>query len=425
MTSFTSILLILSVIALLAYLINVKYKEFAKHIKTMILVLVAICIVIAIIIYPKDAVESGKDGLLTWFNVVLPALLPFFIGSEILVGLGVVNFIGALLQPLMKPIFNVPGDGAFPFAISVTSGYPVGAKVVSKLRLDNTITQTEAQRLISFCSTSGPLFMIGAVSIGMFNNVSIGPLIAISHYLAAISVGLTFRFYKRKEKVIKKTKSKKYFQYAFKELIRARQKDGRNIGTLMGDAVKEGMNTMLMVGGFIILYSVIIRILHVTYIMDILSGFISSTPFIDLSKEMVNAVLSGIIEMTNGCKNISLITSSSLISKVSMVSFLIGWSGFSIHSQSMTMLGKTDINNNLYMLSKALQGIFAYIYTHILYNLIFKNIIIETASVPSPNYIFSPTWLSVFMFSLKLGFIIILTMFVIGMITGLISKIKV
>lgn len=433
MTSFSSILLFLSITTILAHILKNKYKNFDKHVKTVLMVFVSICVVITIVIYPKDAVEAGKEGLLTWFNVVLPSLLPFFIGSEILVGLGVVNFIGALLQPLMRPIFNVPGEGAFPFAISVTSGYPVGAKVVSKLRSDKVVTQAEAQRLVSFCSTSGPLFMIGAVAVGMFNNPSVGPLIAISHYMAVISIGIAFRFYKvrkkRKKKVVEEVKDKKYFKHAFDELIKAREKDGRGIGTLMGDAVKEGMNTMLMVGGFIILYSVIIRVLHVTHIMDFTSGFISefigSTSFLGISREMVNAVLSGVIEMTNGCMNIAMITSSSLVMKISMVSFLIGWSGLSIHSQAMTMMSKTDINGKIYMLAKALQGIFAYIYTHILYNLVFKDIIIETSNMPGPKLIFSPTWLSVFKFSLELGFTILITILVIGLITGLISKIKV
>lgn len=424
MAEFFSILLILFLTALLLYFFKLKAKSFNKHIKTLMLVFLSIITVIAIIIYPKDAVDAGKDGLLTWFNIVLPALLPFFIGSEILVGLGVVNFIGALLQPLMTPLFNVPGEGAFPFAISVTSGYPVGAKVVSRLRMDKVISQTESQRLISFCSTSGPLFMIGTVSIGMFNNVVIGQLIAVSHYLAVISVGFVFRFYKRKEKSVKKTNSKSYFQNAFDELIKARQKDGRNIGTLMGDAVKEGMNTMLIVGGFIILYSVIIRILHVTHLMDFLSTLINQTP-LKISKEMSNAVLSGIIEMTNGCKNISLVTSSTLSVKVSMVSFLIGWSGFSIHSQAMTMISKTDINGKLYIMAKAMQGVFGYIYTHILYNLTFKDMIIEASNISSSEYIFSPTWLSVFRFSLELGFVIIITLVIIGIIYGLINKIKV
>ncbi|MCX7781115.1 MAG: hypothetical protein N2491_09420, partial [Negativicutes bacterium] len=73
----------------------------------------SVFITVAMVQYPKEAFDSAIMGLNLWWNVVFPALLPFFILSEILMGLGVVHFIGVMLEPLMRPIFNVPGVGAF------------------------------------------------------------------------------------------------------------------------------------------------------------------------------------------------------------------------------------------------------------------------------------------------------------------------
>ena len=42
-------------------------------------------------------------------------------------GMGVVHFIGVLMEPLMRPLFNVPGTGAFVLAMGIASGYPLGA----------------------------------------------------------------------------------------------------------------------------------------------------------------------------------------------------------------------------------------------------------------------------------------------------------
>lgn len=78
----------------------------------------AVFITISMVNYPKDAFDSAIMGLNLWWNVVFPSLLPFFILSEILMGLGVVHFIGVLLEPLMRPIFNVPGIGAFALTTS-------------------------------------------------------------------------------------------------------------------------------------------------------------------------------------------------------------------------------------------------------------------------------------------------------------------
>jgi Ni/Fe-hydrogenase subunit HybB-like protein len=73
----------------------------------------AVFITIAMVQYPKPTFDAAIMGLNLWWNVVFPSLLPFFILSEILMGLGVVHFIGVLLEPLMRPVFNVPGIGAF------------------------------------------------------------------------------------------------------------------------------------------------------------------------------------------------------------------------------------------------------------------------------------------------------------------------
>jgi hypothetical protein len=73
----------------------------------------AVFITIAMVQYPKPTFDAAIMELNLWWNVVFPSLLPFFILSEILMGLGVVHFIGVLLEPLMRPVFNVPGIGAF------------------------------------------------------------------------------------------------------------------------------------------------------------------------------------------------------------------------------------------------------------------------------------------------------------------------
>jgi nucleoside recognition membrane protein YjiH len=65
---------------------------------------VGIIVTIAIVRYPEEAFEASVYGLRLWFDVVLPALLPFFAMAEILMGLGVVHFTGVLLEPFMRPV---------------------------------------------------------------------------------------------------------------------------------------------------------------------------------------------------------------------------------------------------------------------------------------------------------------------------------
>ncbi len=104
----------------------------------------------------------------------LSRLIAFFITSEILLGFGVVHFMGELLEPLMKPLFNVPGVGAFVLAMGFASGYPMGAKLTTRLREQNMVTRSEGERLVAFTSTSDPLFLFGAIAVGFFHQVELG-----------------------------------------------------------------------------------------------------------------------------------------------------------------------------------------------------------------------------------------------------------
>ena len=84
----------------------------------------------------------------------------------------------------MYPLFRVPGIGSFAYAMSITSGYPMGTKIVSDLRNQNLCSIEEGQRLLALCSTSGPLFVIGAVAVGMFNNLYLGVILIFPIILA-------------------------------------------------------------------------------------------------------------------------------------------------------------------------------------------------------------------------------------------------
>jgi len=119
---------------------------------------VAIIITVFIIIFSEQAFDAALEGLKVWWEVVFPSLLPFFIIAEILMGLGVVHFMGALLEPLMRPLFKVPGVGAFAMAMGLASGYPIGAKITGNLRRKKLCSKTEAERLVSFTNTADPLF---------------------------------------------------------------------------------------------------------------------------------------------------------------------------------------------------------------------------------------------------------------------------
>src|SRR5699024_4062333 len=313
---------------------NKLSKSYKNNVPFILLVL---WLLINIVLFPTTAINGATKGLSTWFNIVVPSLFPFFIISELLINLGFVEFIGSLLEPVMMPIFNVPGIGAFPFTMSLISGYPVGVKLVSNFRLNNNISKVEAERLLSFSSTSGPLFMLGAVSVGMLKNSSLGPLIVYPHYLASLSLGFLFRYYKKNtNKYNLMLKNNSYYI----------NKTYYSIAQLMSNSIKDATNTIISIGGFMILYSVLIEIIYISKFFDLfINFFINILPF-NISIDVIKGIFAGIIEITTGCNKIAT-TNLPSIWKLLIINFFIGWIGLSIHSQALSFLLESFINCNI------------------------------------------------------------------------------
>ncbi|WP_141677983.1 sporulation integral membrane protein YlbJ [Orenia metallireducens] len=333
--------------------------------------LIAILFTISLIIFSEQAFDAAVSGLHTWWEVVFPALLPFFIMAEILMGLGVVHFMGTLLEPLMQPVFKVPGVGAFAFAMGLASGYPIGAKITGNLRRKKLCTQAEGERLVSFTNTADPLFMIGAVAVGMFGNAKLGTILALAHYISCLIVGIGLRFYNPKENNQDVSRNNdtegNIFTRAFSELYQARRKDGRSLGQLIGDATKESLNTLLLIGGYIILFSVLTRVLAlVGFTKLITAGIVFVLKPFGFDQSLVLPIISGLFEITNG-SHLASQSMAPLNQKIIITSGIIAWSGLSVHAQVATMINGTDLRMKPYLWARVFHGIIASLVTYFLF----------------------------------------------------------
>lgn len=322
-------------------------KNKLKKIVSLIIPTLVMLFNVFILLNPREIILCAKEGIDLWINTVFPSLFPFIIGANILTGLGFVNFMGTLLEPVMQPLFGVPGHGSFALMAGLTSGYPVGAKVTGDLRAKNQITKHEAQRLLSFTNNSGPLFILGAVGVGLFKSITAGYFIMTIHYGAAIINGLLFKSYKKSPPSGRREKN--LFRKSYQSMLRYRQKEDKTIGQLLSDSVKNAMETILQIGGFIILFCVLVKILELTNFISVTRALLS--PVLGTTdSELYEGIFTGIIEMTNGAKKISSLGLSA--QNVIACSALISFGGFSIHAQSINFLQKTDISFLIYILSK-------------------------------------------------------------------------
>ncbi len=327
---------------------------------------ISILIAILFISYPKQVLEGSIRGLTIWWGVVFPSLLPFFILSELLIAFGVVQLIGALVDPLMRPLFKVPGVGGFALAMGMATGFPAGAKFTARLRKERELTQIEAERLVSFTNSSNPLFILGAVSIGFFKNPSVGFTLAFSHYIGNILVGLVMRFYGKGEQKLH-INQKISFKKAIQLMHRTRLKNAQPLGQMIGDAVKSSVQSLLIIGGFIMLFSVINRLLQETHILSIVANYLHFLFSLgSMSTQLAIPFLSGLLEMTLGSQLASA-TSANLLHQLMITSFLLGFSGLSVHAQVASILADTDIRFKPFFIARILHGMIAMTLTFFLW----------------------------------------------------------
>ena len=363
--------------------IRLKANSYYSRLGLCFLIISVVFITIATVRYPKDAFDSAMTGLQLWWNVVFPALLPFFILSEILMGLGAVHFIGVVLEPLMRPLFNVPGAGAFAMSMGLASGYPMDAVITARFRQNRLCTSIEAERLLSFTNTADPLFMFGAVAVGMFGRPDLGAVIALAHYISSVLVGIIFRFHGRSQPNTTDNTNIDFLsipQRAFRAMIKARREDGRPISQLLGDSVKNSMNTILLIGGFIILFSVFLRILSVTQLTTALESIFSATlDLIGFSASLAPALVSGLFEIDLGAMAASQ-ADAPLAEKVAIASAIIAWSGLSVHGQVASIVIESGIRMGPYMAGRLIHAILAAMITIGIMNI--KQLASDITSVP-------------------------------------------
>lgn len=353
-----------------------KPKFIFLSVKRNLIPLVFCLFTVFLVIFSKNNLSATKSGLLLWANNVVPSLFPFFIATELLSYTNVVSKIGKLLNPIMRPIFNIPGCGAYAFIMGIISGYPIGAKIVTNFKENGLCTTEEAERMIAFTNNSGPLFIIGTVGITMFGNSLIGILLFITHILACITVGFCFRFWKcRKSNNLNISNNKLTYHYKHKPSTNVCNNIQNtvhlsNLGEVLSKSIMSAINSVIMIGGFVILFSVILSMLNTSNILNLIAQIFSPIfrCFGITDFRFATSFISGIIELTNGASLICNIPYKTISTNIILCAFLLGFGGFSILFQVFSITSKSKVSIRPYIIGKFLQAIFGAIYTLLFIN---------------------------------------------------------
>ncbi len=336
-------------------------------------------ITVSMIIYPAESINYAKDGLLICHDIIIPSLFPFFVCAGLLTASGMARTLAKFASPVMRPLFNINGSGALALVLGIISGYPLGAVTACNLYESGYLSKTEAERLLAFCNNSGPLFILGSVGVSIYASTQIGVALYISHILASLLVGIIFRFYKKDSHVAPK--------------YDVNQPD-LSFSEVFSDVLTRSLNSILMVSGAIIFFSVV--------------GGILQEHILENSK--FSAFLLGLLELTGGTNLISR-TDFSMISKLTLSAFTIGFAGLCVHLQVMAIAKKQYLSIVPYIIGKCFHGIIAAVFTYLYVKLFFKSEIVfnSTASPISAGFCMASAYsvLNVLFIAVLAGLIIL------------------
>lgn len=127
----------------------------------------------------------------------------------------------------------------------------------------------------------------------------------------------------------------------------------------------NSVNTIIMIGGFVILFSVIISILNNSGLLDIVCKmFYPIFNMLNIDIDFIKPIISGFVELTNGLNSLSYINTKSFSTLITFASFILGVGGISVCLQVLSITSKTDISISAYIIGKLLQGTIAAVLTY-------------------------------------------------------------
>jgi len=294
-------------------------------------------VMLLIISNPSVFSTATINGLKLFFFSVLPGLFPFMFLTKLLTELGTVFKVSKRVSGVSQKLFGTPGVSLYCFFMSILSGYPIGAKIIHDLYSKDLITEEDAKRMSIFCTTSGPIFVIGAVGTSLFGEYKIGVILYLSHILSSIILGIGFNLFSKKNPNESTNRPQMQIEIIKKDNIFA-------------SCVVETINSIFVVGAYITIFYLIGEILDTFKIMQAISEFLFliTKPFKATFLECQSFTY-GLLEVTRACKSFALCKTNL---SIALCCGVISFSGFSIIMQSMAFLKTAKIKMHSFIFAK-------------------------------------------------------------------------
>lgn len=255
-----------------------------------------------LILDTKTAVIGAYAGINICLKTIIPSIFPFLVLSSVLCAL-IYDTCPNILSKILYPCGLSEGAETI-FIIGVLGGYPLGAKLIHDAYNRKSLTKAKAEHMLLFCNNAGPAFIFGVIG-SLFADRWVAVLIWLIHVTSAYIVGFLTAASSTGSPMEHKPAS---FQFS------------------------KSLETMGIICGWIILFKILLTYLD--------RWFLKGLP------HLLRIIISGSIELSNGCMLLPLIQNEGLRFLIALG--LIALGGSCIAMQTAAIIGKLSIKSYLH-----------------------------------------------------------------------------
>jgi hypothetical protein len=281
-----------------------------------------------IAVYPTETLHASKEGLLLWWERIVPAMLPMLILCDALMHVGIFRYLGTKLAPLLHTVYALPAQTGWALVTGFAFGSPMGSKITATLRRQGNITREEGNRLLAMSDLCSPLWIVSVIGTASWNAPMIGVGIIALHITSAWCAGTVCN-------TIMRLRSKPQPRPITPPDVSAVSPP---IGTLLTTSIHEACGALLLIGGWMIVGSVVLTMIE-TFAHDTVRNLSWLYGIIDLNLSAFSLPPWTLPQAPN-------------VTWAMCMGAMLAWGGLSLHAQVHAMLRGTDLLYSAFVLGR-------------------------------------------------------------------------
>ena len=278
--------------------------------KDILLLYFLLLIEVVILLNSKIVIKSVIESSSMFFIKIFPSLLPTMIIGLLLVKFKVYKIIPKIIKKTFNFLFNFNDVVTSIFICSMICGSPSSASFINEYLKNGLISEKTAENLLCCTHFINPLFVIGTVGIGTFNNSKIGIIILLITYFSNFVKAFILR---------------KNFIYEVNVLNDVKTQDTSFINMLK-DVIKISMSQLLVILGIVILFNILTSLLGNLFKLSY------------NTQTMINIIL----EITGGITKIKYLQINNIV-KMILSYYALSFGGLCIWMQTISMITNKKI----------------------------------------------------------------------------------